>query len=97
MGEQLSSRRVSRFIGASKASYLICTFGMILVCVFALYLVAFEPFGDTTLYRSSEEVIWVAGPLGIVFFGYCFYRGMRARTDGDGRVLTPEGKPVAED
>ena len=94
---EMSSRQVSRFIGASKASYLICAFGMILLSAFALYIAVADPFGGETFYRSYEEVGWVAGPLGILFFGFCFWRGMQARTDGDGRILTPEGKPLAEE
>jgi hypothetical protein len=93
----MTSRRVSRFIGASKASYLTCALGMILLSAFAFYIAAFEPFEGTSEFRSYEEAGWVAGPLGVLFFGYCFYRGMRARTDGDGRILNAEGKPLAEE
>ena len=91
------SRRVSRFIGRSRASYLICTLGMVLVSAFALYIAAFSPFGDTYVYGSYEDVGWVAGPVGILFFGYCFYVGLSAETDGEGRILTPEGKPLGEE
>lgn len=90
-------RRVNRFVGASKASFVICALAMVALSAFALYIAAFDPFGDDYVYRSYEEVGWVAGPLGIVFFGFCAWRGLTSRTDADGRILTPEGTPLAED
>lgn len=90
-------KRVNRFVGASKASFVICALGMAALSALALYIAAFDPFGDDYLYRSYEEAGWVAGPIGIVFFGYCAWRGLNSRTDADGRILTPDGKPLAED
>lgn len=93
----MTSRRVSRFIGASKASFVICALGMVAVSALALYIAAFDPLGDTYVYGSYEGVGWVAGPVGILFFGYCAWRGLKSKTDGEGRILTPEGKPLGEE
>ena len=93
----MAPRRTSRFAGASRASLLICALGMMALSAFALYIAVADPFGDTYVYGSYEEVGWVIGPLGILFFGFCFYRGLSARTDADGRILTPEGRPMGEE
>ena len=89
---------MSRFIGRSRASYLICALGMVLrVGVRALHRRVLAVRRQPTSYSSYEDVGWVAGPVGILFFGYCFSVGLSAKTDGEGRVLTPEGKPLGEE
>lgn len=89
-------RRANRFVGASRAGYVICALGMVALSAFVLYIAVADPFGDDYLYRSYEEVGWVAGPIGIVFFGWCAWRGLTARTDREGRVLDPDGKPLTD-
>jgi hypothetical protein len=99
MGYTTNSRmqeRVNRFVGASKAGYVISALGMVALSAVLLYIAVADPFGDTTFYHSYEDAGWIVGPIGILFFGYCAWRGLRAPTDADGRPVTSDGKPLRE-
>lgn len=86
-------KAVNRIVGRSKASFLIATFGMVALSATILYLSAT---GQDDGYRY-EGWGWFVGPIGILFFGFCFVRGWRLKTDSEGQVLKPDGQPLAED
>jgi hypothetical protein len=88
-------KKVNRFVGASKASLIITCLGLVLLSAFLLYLAATGQ--DHTSSGRYEGWGWVVGPIGILFFGLCFVRAFRVKTDGEGRPLKPDGQPLAED
>jgi hypothetical protein len=90
-------KKVNRFVGASRASLIITCLGMVLLSAFVLYLAATGKDGDGGGYHRYQGWGWFVGPLGILFFGFCLIRSFNVKTDGEGRVLKPDGQPLAED
>ena len=86
-------KAVDRAVGRSKVSYLIAAFGMAALSATILYVSATGQ-DDGQRYEGWG---WFVGPIGILFFGFCFIRGFGLKTDTDGRVLRPDGEPLAKD
>ena len=86
-------KAVNRAVGRSKASFLILAFGMTALSAALIYISATGQ-DDGQRYEGWG---WFIGPIGVLFFGFCFIRGFSLKTDPDGRVLKPDGEPLAED
>ena len=86
-------KAVNRAVGRSKASFLIAAFGMAALSATLIYISATGQ-DDGQRYEGWG---WFVGPIGVLFFGFCFLRGFSLKTGADGRVLKADGEPLAED